>query len=71
MNRNLASFLILPVQRLPRYILLLKEISKKFTGDDKLLFDTAIEKTDASTQRINSSLKDADLRNRLWVIQEV
>jgi len=57
-NLNIESFLIQPVQRLPRYVLLLRDMLK-YTNEnhqDQLLIPVVIDQIEASLQLINSGI---------------
>jgi len=53
------SFLIMPVQRIPRYILLLRDIHKYTweSSEDYLLLKEAISNLDSELQKINSKIE--------------
>lgn len=63
---SLESFLVTPVQRLPRYLLLLKELARRLTGDDpvtkQILADCNQAHDDLAkmTTSLNSSLNTAE-----------
>lgn len=70
---SLQSLMIMPVQRIPRYKLLLKEMVKQ-TPDghkDLPLLREAIAKTDESARHINAALKRADNQVKIWEIQSM
>jgi len=52
---SICSLLILPIQRLPRYILLLKELHKVDTSDSQL--ETAIHSVQRMTSHINNMIR--------------
>jgi len=57
-NKQLDSFLIMPVQRLPRYLLLLKELIKNTPSNDPYLSDMneAHDRIKKVAEAINKSL---------------
>lgn len=69
---NLQAFLIMPVQRIPRYILLLKEMKKCSKKEsEKKAIELAIEQIDKTTKNINTSIEHAERQARFLQLQEM
>lgn len=69
---GMQAFLIMPVQRIPRYTLLLKELAKYAPSQElKQQFEEAMEQTIRSTKTINSSINSAQKNSRLLEIQDM
>eukprot|EP00727_Mastigamoeba_balamuthi_P013980 m51a1_g9204 putative domain containing protein (531) ;mRNA; f:850-3162 len=68
---NLESLLIMPVQRIPRYVLLLKELIKNTEkGDPALpLLESSVEKISALASLINQRKSEAESVALVYVIQ--
>jgi FYVE/RhoGEF/PH domain-containing protein 5/6 len=68
-RHDLASFLIMPVQRLPRYILLLRELYKHTppTHADEPLLAKAVEKVSAVAEFVNEKKRSAEQLMQLHV----
>lgn len=68
---DLASYLIMPVQRIPRYVLLLKEITKHTPPDHPEYRNhlMALEKVKAIAAHINSAKADAEALAKLMQVQ--
>jgi len=68
---DLSSFLIMPVQRIPRYVLLLQDLVKNTNPDhpDYGNLTQALEKMRETANGINSSKRAADSTRRLMSIQ--
>jgi len=58
-GQSISSLLIKPIQRVPRYMLLLKELSKETPKDHPAtpLLDTALEQIGESARQINEALR--------------
>jgi hypothetical protein len=58
-GQSIASLLIMPIQRVPRYMLLLRELSKSMpdTHPSSPLLKAAMEKTGESARQINEALR--------------
>ncbi|XP_004347813.1 hypothetical protein CAOG_03988 [Capsaspora owczarzaki ATCC 30864] len=68
----LDSLLIMPVQRVPRYKLLLKELQKHTPGHENTAFkllDEAVTKLDEVMAHINAKTKENDARMRVTTLQ--
>jgi len=73
-NRSLEDFLIMPVQRLPRYVLLLKELAKHTEPGhpDEANIKEAIEKIQGVLAFLNDSKKKVDHLEKIsGIIQRV
>jgi len=70
-NYDITTYLILPVQRLPRYILLLREILKKTESwhKDYALLTKAVKKIEAVADYINEEKKKSDEKQKIFEIQ--
>eukprot|EP01119_Soliformovum_irregulare_P024786 TRINITY_DN8980_c0_g1_i2.p1 TRINITY_DN8980_c0_g1~~TRINITY_DN8980_c0_g1_i2.p1 ORF type:complete len:438 (-),score=151.90 TRINITY_DN8980_c0_g1_i2:13-1188(-) len=73
-NLDLSDMLIMPVQRCPRYELLLADLSKKLGSDpnrkgEKDLVDEAVSKVKDVNRSINEQSRIAENLNRVWMIQ--
>ena len=70
-GQTVESYLILPVQRVPRYKLLLSELRKRTPKDhpDYAPLEEAIAKVNAAAHVINDTLKDREILNKLFHIQ--
>lgn len=68
---NLQTLLITPIQRIPRYLLLLKELDKRTNNDhpDKLLIQEAILKIDDTATQINKAMKDDEDRIKIHELE--
>eukprot|EP01080_Neovahlkampfia_damariscottae_P005932 gene5932-9762_t len=68
----LVSYLIMPVQRVPRYELLLRELLKASDPslDDYENLEKAIEKVKTTTANMNEKLKVFDNKKKLVIIQQ-
>lgn len=68
----IASYLIMPVQRLPRYIMLLRELSRYTppTHKDAPLLAQAIEKVSAVTEFVNEKKRVAEQLMLLLAMQD-
>lgn len=62
---KIDSLLILPIQRVPRYVLLLKELISETPPDhaDYVDLTSAIKKIEVIAEEINKSIKDAESRS--------
>jgi hypothetical protein len=71
-RHDLASFLIMPVQRLPRYILLLRELYKHTppTHADEPLLAKAVEKVSAVAEFVNEKKRSAEQLMQLMALQQ-
>jgi hypothetical protein len=71
-RQDLASFLIMPVQRLPRYILLLRELYKHTppTHPDEPLLAKAVEKVSAVAEFVNEKKRNAEQLMQLHALQQ-
>eukprot|EP00516_Mucochytrium_quahogii_P007179 CAMPEP_0203755052 /NCGR_PEP_ID=MMETSP0098-20131031/8574_1 /ASSEMBLY_ACC=CAM_ASM_000208 /TAXON_ID=96639 /ORGANISM=" , Strain NY0313808BC1" /LENGTH=554 /DNA_ID=CAMNT_0050646359 /DNA_START=482 /DNA_END=2143 /DNA_ORIENTATION=- len=70
-DQTLFSLLIMPIQRVPRHILLLEEIHKALTPQDAD-FSSCIDGIAKMKQvaiQINESIRKTENANQLWVIQ--
>lgn len=67
MIRNLDSYLILPVQRIPRYVLLIKEMQKHTpqTHPDSALLSQAYECIEGVARSINEAIKATEQQAEL------
>lgn len=66
---DLSSLLIMPVQRLPRYVLLLRELRKFAPSDRHQGIDQAIERVEAICQRINQAQSEAERLHSITLLQ--
>merc|ERR1711871_1566650 len=71
-GQTMESFLILPVQRVPRYKLLLEELRKHTPGDhpDRVALDVAITKVDDAAHRINECVRRRENNETIRRIQK-
>ena len=76
-GNDLGSYLIMPVQRLPRYILLLKELLKKLEIlnrpshlDSITMLQSAMKKLEDSANNVNESIRSRENGELLAKIQE-
>jgi len=72
-NLKLESFLIMPVQRLPRYLLLLKEL-RKYTNSTHPDFDqigSAIANLESLTATLNESQREKETIEKVSEIKEI
>eukprot|EP01137_Pigoraptor_chileana_P024156 Opistho-2@91626 len=69
-KQELSDLLIQPVQRIPRYILLLKELSKRtpVIHPDSVRLDEAIAKMSEITQHLNDTKKQTDESLELFAV---
>lgn len=72
-NAPLASFLILPVQRLPRYVLLMKELHKQLPDQEPVRMDVAdaIARLSNITSNINKLLHQADAAAKVQALEDL
>lgn len=68
-RQDLNSLLIMPVQRLPRYVLLLRELRRYAPSDRHALIDSAIDKVEAICQRINQAQSEAERLHSISQLQ--
>jgi len=68
---DLGSYLIMPVQRMPRYEMLLKEILRHSDGEDSdyRFLEQALETMQEINEQLNTLKRKEDTRARLEVIQ--
>jgi hypothetical protein len=68
---DLSSLMIAPVQRLPRYVLLLKELYKRTddSDDDKVLISEAIHVLSQITQDVNEAKRLMESTERMMILQ--
>ena len=68
---SISSFLITPIQRLPRYILLMKEIVKytPTSHPDFPFANEAIEKANEITTKVNEQITAAEMQQKIEEIQ--
>jgi RhoGEF domain len=61
-NQVLSTLLILPVQRIPRYRMLLQDLLKKTTGEhpDHALIETSLSKITAIAEQVEVSIQKAE-----------
>jgi hypothetical protein len=66
-NLSLEHLLIMPVQRMPRYVMLLTELSRAtpFTHPDKDDIEKAIAKLQEVTQHVNDFIKKAESSKKM------
>ena len=71
-DRDLASYLITPIQRMPRYILFLRDLVKVTRKDhpDYDLISIAFNEIDKVTKEIDVKSNEAKLQKRLLSLQE-
>ena len=71
-ERDLASYLITPIQRMPRYILFLRDLVKVTRKDhpDYDLISIAFNEIDKVTKEIDVKSNEAKLQKRLLSLQE-
>jgi hypothetical protein len=71
-GRNIGDMLILPVQRIPRYILLLKAIVKTLDKNDQMhaSLTTALEHIEKVAGHVNDSVSMREARLRVLDVQE-
>ena len=69
---DLTSYLIMPVQRIPRYVLLLVDLLKKTPEDhaDFLDLKAAVEKTKEVADYVNEKKREAENLNKVVAVQE-
>lgn len=69
---DFVTLLIMPVQRIPRYVLLLNDLRNKTqkTHKDYEPLSRAIAEMEAVASFINSSKKDSDLNNRALALSK-
>ena len=74
MGLDLMSYLIMPVQRIPRYELLLKELKRSLDPDgppeDAALLDDALAKIVAVAQKVNEAKREAERVSALLAIAQ-
>lgn len=65
-GRDIMSYLITPVQRIPRFELLLRELRRYSTSDDDAAaLDAALDSVKTVAQKINEAKRDAEQKSRL------
>ncbi|ELP85423.1 FYVE, RhoGEF and PH domain containing protein, putative [Entamoeba invadens IP1] len=72
-QHDLRSLLIMPIQRIPRYVLLLKELKKNTTQehpDYKMLSET-LDKMSEVAKDVNESIKESERRLALFRMKKV
>jgi len=71
-NLSLESFLIMPVQRLPRYLLLLDELRKNTDKSDSSIDDVseAHAKIQAMASALNASLRQKDAQKKVQELEK-
>lgn len=71
-GQSLESFLIMPVQRIPRYTLLLRELIKNSVASDPdfPLLEAAFNALSEIADSINTNKKDAESSEKVFEIQE-
>lgn len=71
-GQTLESLLIMPVQRIPRYILLLRELIKNSVASDPdlPLLENAFNTLSEIADLINTNKKDAESSEKVFAIQE-
>jgi len=64
---KLESFLVMPIQRLPRYLLLLKELRKYTDADhpDYAHINNALERLDELAKKFNEVQRDKETQNKI------
>ena len=69
-GQNLQSLLILPIQRVPRYMLLLRDLRKATAEEhaDHAALGAALEVVGASASRINEGLRVAENRSAMLTL---
>ena len=72
MGLALEDYLIMPIQRIPRYVMLLKELLRCTTPHhpDHSLLSEAIERVGVLAQHVNESKRAAESRERVTAISE-
>jgi hypothetical protein len=71
-NMDLMSYLIMPVQRIPRYELLLKELKSKLDPEAGVAIgklEEALSKIQSIAQHVNENKRKAERLSELLVIQ--
>ena len=75
MGLDLTSFLIMPVQRIPRYELLLKELRRNVeqadgqpASDESLMLDETLAKIVAVAQKVNEAKREAERTTTLQAL---
>lgn len=68
----LESYLIMPVQRVPRYVLLLKELVRSTPPSDpkRAASEKALAKVEKIALYVNDSMKERQVQCHLWDIQQ-
>jgi len=68
---DISSFLIMPIQRIPRYPLLLTELKKytRVTDEEHASLDEALEKVSIIANFVNEAKRQAENRTRIIAIQ--
>jgi len=71
-NLSLESFLIMPVQRLPRYLLLLEELKRNTDKNDPSMEDIteAHSKIQAMASALNTSLRQKDAQKKVQELEK-
>ncbi|OHT08364.1 hypothetical protein TRFO_23204 [Tritrichomonas foetus] len=71
-KRNLASYLITPIQRMPRYMLFLRELIKTTPNShpDHHYLHCSLEKIQAITSKLDEATQKAEEKNQIWLIQQ-
>ena len=69
-GQTFFSFLIMPIQRVPRYELLLRELLKNSSPDhrDKELLEKALADVASSAQFINEAIKEREVREEMMKV---
>jgi hypothetical protein len=71
-GQNLQSYAIMPVQRVPRYLLLLRELLKWTLDDhpDKANLDLALQHVDESARHMNAAIQMREASRELKQLQQ-
>jgi hypothetical protein len=64
-NINAASVLIMPIQRLPRYVLLLKELVKNSPETEKPVIENCLSRVSEKATKVNEAQKLCELNTKL------
>jgi hypothetical protein len=71
-RNTFESFMIMPIQRLPRYCLLVKDLLKTFGKDEKMhsKLEEALATLEGSAQYLNEMIKEREAREKLVFLEK-